>query len=94
MQLNTTASLHGTSKIKIETSQQSVPPRMDPTDKILSHNPGNKVRNKAIAVDLGDYEQLRQQLEDDGHIEKLQQLFYRGAKEQEATKQSHLSSPS
>ena len=92
-QLNTTDLLRMTPRLKIETKQQFTPPRMDSTEKILSYNPGNKVRNKAIAVDLGDYEQLRLQLEDEGHTKKLQQLFYRGVKKQQGNKHSPVTSP-
>ena len=35
------------------------------TDLILENNPGNKVRQKAIGVDLSDFEQLKVELEPD-----------------------------
>ena len=38
---------------------------IDPRDLILEHNPGDMIRNKAIGVDLSDFEQLKVELESD-----------------------------
>lgn len=46
----------------------------DQIEKMLMHYPGNKVRHKAIVVDLGDFEQLRIQLEQ-GHQDKVKKLY-------------------
>ena len=37
-------------------SEKEIQPKVDLTEKMLSFYPGNKVRKKAIVVDLGDYE--------------------------------------
>lgn len=33
--------------------------KQDPVDKFLDLNPGNTIRQKAIGVDLSDFEQLK-----------------------------------
>ena len=50
---------------------------VDMTNKMLSFNPGNKVRQKAITVDLGDFEQLRHELNGTDK-EKLDGLYGAG----------------
>ena len=43
------------------------------TDKILTNNPGNFHRKKAIVVDLTEFEQLHREMEDN-YLEQLKRL--------------------
>ena len=55
------------------TTQVPQAPAVDMTDKILTNNPGNFNRKKAIVVDLTEFEQLHREMEDN-YLDQLRRL--------------------
>jgi len=47
-----------------ESTDTEEEPEKDRTDRFLANNPGNFIRQKAVNVDLSDFENVRRQLQE------------------------------